>query len=78
MQHLEQELETLESKHRNLQKSHSNLDETNDKLKHEVEQLREEIKTLKLFGDSSSTLGSPVANDFDRDGLFEPAGDFEF
>ncbi|KAI4124982.1 MAG: hypothetical protein LQ338_004532 [Usnochroma carphineum] len=83
VQHLEHELETLEAKHRELQKSHSNLGDTNGKLKQEVEQLRAEIKTLKLFGDgSSSTLGSPVSNDFDQfeqDGLFDSAaGDFVF
>ncbi|KAL9016262.1 MAG: hypothetical protein Q9185_006384 [Variospora sp. 1 TL-2023] len=81
VQHLEQELETLEDKHRDLQKSHSSLGETNDKLKQEVEQLRSEIKNLKLFGDGSPLLGSPVLNDldqFEQDGLFEPAGDFAF
>ncbi|KAI4116041.1 MAG: hypothetical protein LQ341_007703, partial [Variospora aurantia] len=81
VQHLEQELETLEDKHRNLQKSHSNLGETNDKLKQEVEQLRSEIKNLRLFGDGSPLLGSPVLTDldqFEQNGLFEPAGDFAF
>ncbi|KAL9014805.1 MAG: hypothetical protein Q9173_000559 [Seirophora scorigena] len=81
VQHLEQELETLEAKHRNLQKSHSNLGETNNKLKQEVEQLRSEIKNLKTFSEGSSMLGSPVLSDldqFEQDGLFEPAGDFAF
>lgn len=80
VQHLEHELETLEAKHSELQKSHSNLGATNEKLRQEVEQLRSDIKTLKTFGEGSM-LGSPVSNDFDQfeqDGLFDPAGDFVF
>ncbi|KAL9604007.1 MAG: hypothetical protein Q9219_000769 [cf. Caloplaca sp. 3 TL-2023] len=86
VQHLEQELETLEAKHCNLMKSHSHLGETNDKLKQEVESLRAEIKTLKMFGDgggsSSSLLGSPVSSSdfdqFDTDGFFDSTSDFTF
>ncbi|KAL8824665.1 MAG: hypothetical protein Q9170_008083 [Blastenia crenularia] len=80
--HLEHELETLESKHRELMKSHSNLGEANDKLTQEVETLCSEIKSLKTFGEGGSMLGSPVSNDFDQfeqDGFFDSTdGDFTF
>ncbi|KAL9604753.1 MAG: hypothetical protein Q9179_001728 [Wetmoreana sp. 5 TL-2023] len=82
VQHLEHELEALESKHRDLQKSHSSLGEAKNRLQAEVEQLRNEIKTLRVLGSGAgASAGGAIPNAFDAfggDDMFDPVNDFPF
>lgn len=84
MQHLEEQLEDLETKHRTLAKSYTDLDSTHDKLKREVKQLRNELASFKSSRESSvvnSNLPSreqSLFDSFSAEGLFETGGDIEF
>ncbi|KAL9128339.1 MAG: hypothetical protein Q9217_002969 [Psora testacea] len=60
VQHLEHELEVLETKHHNLEKSYSEVEGAHAKLKREVEGLREELGRLKAVGSREGSVGVGV------------------
>ena len=73
MQHLEHELEELETKHRSLTKSYTDLDSTHNKLKREVKQLRSELESVKSSREGSINEAQQSNNFFDpfaSDGFF--------
>ncbi|MCJ1464415.1 hypothetical protein MMC07_003028 [Pseudocyphellaria aurata] len=84
VQHLEEQLEDLETKHRTLAKSYTDLDSTHDKLKREVKQLRGELESLKssressVIGSNSSSRDPSLFDSLAADGLFETGGDLGF
>lgn len=84
VQHLEEQLEDLETKHRTLAKSYTDLDSTHDKLKREVKQLRGELESLKssregsVVGSNLSSREPSLFDSFAAEGLFETGGDIGF
>ena len=67
VQHLEHELEELETKHQNLSRSYTDLDSRHGKLKQEVKQLRSELESVK-----SSREGSVNDNPQATSNFFDP------
>lgn len=84
VQHLEEQLEDLETKHRTLAKSYTDLDSTHDKLKREVKQLRGELASLKSSREGSVVNSNfpsreqSLFDSFSAEGLFETGGNIEF
>lgn len=84
MQHLEEQLEDLETKHRTLAKSYTDLDSTHDKLKREVKQLRNELASFKTSREGSVVNSNfpsreqSLFDSFSAEGLFETGGNIEF
>ena len=81
MQHLEHELELLETKHQTLEKSYTEVEGAHKSLLREVEDMREELRRLRagsisregsvVSGHGSSM--SQMCNDFKiEDGQFDP------
>ena len=80
VQHLEQQLEDLDTKHRTLAKSYDELDSTHETLKSEVKQLRSELQSIKSSRESSiAEIAEPSIFDrFAAESLFETGQEISF